>query len=86
MPQVLTPVNRTENLGASGSRFDVVVFSETNECADNPCINGRCTDGDGSYTCECDAWYQGTNCDGECSMNSCAHFFNKNNQGLCQGK
>ena len=40
-------------------------LGETNidECADNPCLNGKCLDGVAKYTCECDAGFEGINCD-----------------------
>ena len=36
---------------------------DINDCADNPCINGKCTDGIDSYECTCEPGYQGQNCE-----------------------
>jgi hypothetical protein len=33
------------------------------DCASAPCQNGDCSDGVNSYSCSCDAGYEGTNCD-----------------------
>jgi hypothetical protein len=41
-----------------------MLFSDTNECASNPCKNGgNCTDGIDSYTCSCVKGFTGTTCD-----------------------
>ena len=37
---------------------------EINECQSMPCVNGECVDEVNGYHCNCNAGYQGTNCDG----------------------
>ena len=39
------------------------MLSGLDECASNPCVNGKCDDGHNSYTCTCDPGYSGPNCD-----------------------
>ena len=58
-----------------------IIISETNECFPDPCINGTCTDGDGTYTCSCHDKYMGTNCSGELDM-----FFPDHSAKLCGTK
>lgn len=36
---------------------------DINECSNNPCINGSCTNTAGSYQCQCFNGWTGTNCD-----------------------
>ena len=39
-------------------------FVDINDCAENPCVNGVCTDtGPVSYSCECSDGWQGENCE-----------------------
>ena len=33
------------------------------ECAESPCVHGSCIDGVAEYTCQCDAGFEGINCD-----------------------
>ena len=44
-------------------RLKYLCVTDINECADNPCKHGNCTDGINSYTCECDDGYEGDDCD-----------------------
>lgn len=46
---------------------------ETNvdDCADDPCVNGACTDGNDAYTCACDPGSYGPNCDTACAQGNC---------------
>jgi len=37
--------------------------NNVNECSPNPCVNGACVDGYGTYTCICNAPFTGVNCD-----------------------
>ncbi len=40
------------------------LVSDTNECASRPCQNsGTCTDSVNGYTCDCQAGYEGDNCE-----------------------
>ena len=45
------------------------------DCSPNPCANGQCTDGTGSYTCTCDPMWTGTNCD-SCFIANCVRCVN----------
>ena len=39
-------------------------FSDINECADTPCMNGgECSDLVGRFECECATGYEGTTCE-----------------------
>ena len=40
-----------------------ILYLGLDECASNPCVNGKCEDGDNSYTCTCDPGYTGPHCD-----------------------
>ena len=40
-----------------------MIYSDIDDCSPNPCVHGTCTDGVDSYTCACDAGYDGDNCD-----------------------
>ena len=46
--------------------FDKIIFifiKDTDDCALNPCQNGgSCVDGVDSFTCFCDAGFEGVNC------------------------
>ena len=47
-------------------------FSETDECASDPCANGaECVDYINNYDCECLPGFGGENCD-ECEMKTYA--------------
>ena len=35
---------------------------EINECENSPCIHGNCSDHLNNYTCDCEAGYNGSNC------------------------
>ena len=37
--------------------------TDIDDCDPDPCVNGDCTDGVNTYTCDCDDGYTGTNCD-----------------------
>lgn len=43
--------------------FWLIVFIDIDECFPSPCLHGECADGVNSYSCSCDAGYEGTNCD-----------------------
>ncbi|XP_019646874.1 PREDICTED: oncoprotein-induced transcript 3 protein-like [Branchiostoma belcheri] len=46
------------------------------DCAGNPCVNGDCVDGRNSYTCNCYAGYEGSNCEtniDDCAANPCVN-------------
>lgn len=44
---------------------------EVNECASGPCQHhGTCTDGDGTYTCDCPILFEGDNCEVHCACPS----------------
>lgn len=49
------------NAGYSGSTCQ----HNINECASNPCINGKCTDRVNAYECTCNTGYAGTNCNAQ---------------------
>ena len=36
---------------------------DIDDCASDPCVNGDCTDGVDSYTCDCDSGFTGVNCE-----------------------
>ena len=41
-----------------------IFSSDINDCVNNPCgDNGLCVDGVASYTCQCDAGWEGTHCE-----------------------
>ena len=53
---------------STGSIITVLLFmnvsSDIDECSSSPCgNNGNCTDEVNSYSCQCDAGYNGTHCD-----------------------
>ena len=39
------------------------LLSDTDDCADNPCVNGECTDEVNGFYCTCSDGYLGTICD-----------------------
>ena len=43
--------------------YNVYCYLGLDECANNPCVNGKCEDGDNSYTCTCDPGFTGPHCD-----------------------
>jgi len=43
-------------------RYIFYYYSDVNECGDNPCVNGNCTNTMGSYYCNCDVGFTGFNC------------------------
>ena len=60
--------------------YNVYCFLGLDECASNLCVNGKCEDGDNSYTCTCDPGYTGPHCDqSKCMLDICLHILNKNN-------
>ena len=42
--------------------------ADIDECANNPCVHGTCTDGIDSYTCACDDGYDGNNCNSQSTI------------------
>ena len=36
------------------------------DCSENPCVHGMCTDLVNSYKCTCETGYHGSNCDTHC--------------------
>ncbi|XP_041474454.1 neurogenic locus Notch protein-like [Lytechinus variegatus] len=56
-----------------------VPVADIDECSSNPCINGVCTDGLGSFTCTCDEGWRGERCDTifewKCTATKCFHLF-----------
>lgn len=43
---------------------DLHLFTNINECDNNPCQNGgRCTNSEGSFTCSCTDGWEGPVCD-----------------------
>lgn len=53
---------------------------EIDECADDPCVNGDCTDQVAGYACACLPGYEGSNCEtntNECALSPC------DNGGIC---
>ena len=56
----------------------ICCYPDINECIPSfdPCINGICTNSNGSYQCACVAGYTGVNCQtniNECHSNPCLH-------------
>ena len=41
----------------------IINLLDVDDCAANPCVNGKCIDGVNSYQCECISGYGGTNCE-----------------------
>ena len=47
------------------------LFSEGDACVSNPCgLGGFCVPDEGNYTCVCDPFYTGVNCEGEFTSNN----------------
>ena len=43
---------------------DLCIPANIDECSSGPCLNGgTCQDGVNAYTCDCDAGYDGTQCE-----------------------
>ena len=43
---------------------DLYIFcTDIDDCDPDPCVNGDCTDGVNTYTCDCNDGYTGTDCD-----------------------
>ncbi|KAK2152085.1 hypothetical protein LSH36_340g06031 [Paralvinella palmiformis] len=64
--------------GFTGQRCE----TNLNECLSNPCVRGRCYDGDNKYMCMCNDGYTGINCEtliDPCEPNPC-----KNNGYCCR--
>ena len=40
-----------------------IYIPDINECDPEPCDHGTCNNGVDEYTCDCDTYYTGTNCD-----------------------
>ena len=61
IPSFTQPMNEISNFFCSGwsvgpsGRCDV----DVDECASNPCVNGRCNNLEGRFTCECEPGYHG---------------------------
>ncbi|XP_078665032.1 uncharacterized protein LOC144907615 [Branchiostoma floridae x Branchiostoma belcheri] len=67
------PACRLTYCGSSNIHF---VDLDGNDCAGNPCVNGDCVDGRNSYTCNCNAGYEGSNCErniDDCAANPCVN-------------
>ena len=41
----------------------VCVLADIDECESNPCIHGKCINGDNHYKCECNPGYTGVHCE-----------------------
>ena len=65
-------------IGFTGDLCDV----DINDCVSNPCVNGNCTDMVAGYTCVCDPFWTGTNCD-TCLISNCARCDSKMNPPVC---
>ena len=45
------------------STHEAYVLSDIDECATDPCDHGTCFNGINEYTCTCETYYTGVNCD-----------------------
>lgn len=43
--------------------YERLIFADINECLNIPCIHGACSNTIGSYTCQCNPGWRGSNCD-----------------------
>ena len=61
-------LKKTPNSGYWNNIFCMTTFfTDTDDCASEPCEHGSCTDGVDSFTCSCDEGYEGPLCEiGEC--------------------
>ncbi|XP_077996691.1 uncharacterized protein LOC144449999 [Glandiceps talaboti] len=60
----------TDAAGNEDTCTFTVAVEELNECDNNPCQHGSCTDGINSYTCTCEDGYDGKDC--HININDCA--------------
>lgn len=51
--------------------YVITPFTDVDECASNPCINGACVNDLNFYACNCDPGWSGYNCDAACAENPC---------------
>ena len=52
-----------KTLWANPKYLECNLFTETNECASSPCLNGgSCVDGDNEYACNCKQGFSGKDC------------------------
>lgn len=64
----------TDSSGNTGTCTITVTVPELDDCAEQPCVHGTCTDQIGSYQCTCEPGWSGEDCDvdiDECSFNPC---------------
>ena len=47
------------------------VTVESNECSNNPCVNGACVDIGDTFRCDCNSDYTGTTCQSKLAQSWC---------------